>query len=644
MKGHFADGCFETAVLFSFIEGRGNFFICGNNHIFVSGVKFIVMENVKGIPYGLSDFVQLRRGGYYFVDKSGFIRDVENSPVNFFFLRPRRFGKSLFLSMLESYYDIALKDNFDELFSGLSIHDNPTPLRNSFLILHLDLSKISGGKEDFKKNFTDQCRNVFDDFCAKYSQLLPDDTKRRLDSITSASQMLDFLCFAATRSGYGIYLFIDEYDNYTNALLSGDEDKVLLYQALTHGDGELRSFFTMIKARSGSSIRRMFITGVSPVSMDDLTSGFNIGLDHTLERRFNSMAGFSEDEVKRMFDYYSRHFLFNHTVEELLDVMRPWYDNYRFYVNGREEPSLYNSDMVLFFLDRYISSDCEIPSSMVDKNVRTDYAKLEMLIRKDPEASPSDELDFDTGNDRMSLERKRSTLAKIASEGYAFGHIADSFPASEIGRPENFRSLLFYLGMLTVSDFVEGRPKLAIPNNVVREQMYGYLIRMMDRMGAALDDSRLDELLHEMAYRGDWRPVFDYISSSLKEMSSQRDVQKGEYYVHGFMAGCLLKNAYYWAFTDKDMGAAHGYSDIFMEPRFVSNPDIRHSYLVELKYAPAGSSEERIASLETDALSQMRRYLSSPEVLRRMGKTAVHGVCVVFNGFNMVRCFEVQSN
>ncbi|MEY8724043.1 AAA family ATPase, partial [Bacteroides stercorirosoris] len=230
------------------------------------------------------------------------------------------------------------------------------------------------------------------------------------------------------------------------------------YTDETHKTGYLRAFFNTVKSGTDSSIERCFITGVSPVTMDDLTSGFNIGTNYSLSSEFNEMMGFTEDEVRQMLAYYSTTCHFNHSIDEIIEIMKPWYDNYCFAPESYDTTTMYNSNMVLYFVKNYILYG-KVPRDMIEDNIRIDYEKLRMLIRKDKEFS-----------------HDASIIQTLVSQGYIAGELKRGFPAVSIVDPDNFISLLYYFGMLTVSGTHEGKTKLTIPNQVVREQLYTYLL------------------------------------------------------------------------------------------------------------------------------------------------------------------------
>ena len=343
-----------------------------------------VSSERKLLPYGMMNFADIRLDNYYYVDKTSFIPVIEQSDRFFFFIRPRRFGKSLTLNMLQHYYDVHTRDKFDALFGDLYIGKHPTRDRNSYLVLYLNFSGISGELHNYRQGLDAHCNTSFDYFCDIYAEYLPKGIKEVLNEKAGAVEQLDYLYHQCELAGQQIYLFIDEYDHFTNAILS-DAESIHRYTEETHKEGYLRAFFNRVKAGTYSSIKRCFITGVSPVTMDDLTSGFNIGTNYSLTPKFNAMMGFTEDEVREMLTYYSTKAPFHHTVDELIELMKPWYDNYCFAQECYDQPTLYNSNMVLYFVKNYIDNNGKAPRNMIESNIRIDYEKLRMLIRKDKE-------------------------------------------------------------------------------------------------------------------------------------------------------------------------------------------------------------------------------------------------------------------
>ena len=581
--------------------------------------KYIAPDR-KRIPYGMMNFAVIRRDDCYYVDKTRFIPMIEEADKFFFFIRPRRFGKSLTINMLQHYYDILAKDKFEALFGDLYIGKHPTRDRNSYLVLYLNFSGIVGELHNYRKGLDAHCQTMFDYFCDIYADYLPKGIKEELDKKEGAVEQFEYLFTECNKTNQRIYLFIDEYDHFTNAILS-DIESLHRYTDETHGEGYLRAFFNKIKAGTYSSIERCFITGVSPVTMDDLTSGFNIGTNYSLTPEFNEMIGFTEEEVRQMLTYYSTTSPFNHSVDELIEIMKPWYDNYCFAEECYGEITMYNSNMVLYFVKNYIQRG-KAPREMVEDNIRIDYEKLRMLIRKDKE-----------------FAHDASIIQTLVSEGYVTGELKKGFPAVNITNPDNFVSLLYYFGMLTISGTYEGRTKLTIPNQVVREQIYTYLLSTYNEAELNFSSYEKNELASGLAYRGDWKAYFGYIADCLKRYTSQRDKQKGEFFVHGFTLAMTAQNRFYRPISEQDTQA--GYVDIFLCPLLDIYSDMKHSYIVELKYAKYKDPESRVEELRQEAIAQANRYADTDTVKRAVGTTQLHKIVVVYKGMDMPVCEEI---
>ena len=580
-----------------------------------------VSSDRKLLPYGMMNFEDIRLDNYYYVDKTSFIPLIEQSDRFFFFIRPRRFGKSLTLNMLQHYYDVRTKDKFDSLFGDLYIGKHPTKDRNSYLVIKLNFSGITGELHNYRKSLDEHCRIVFDYFCDVYADYLPEGIKEKMAEKDGAVSQFEYLFTECARVNQKIYLFIDEYDHFTNTILS-DVDSLNRYTDETHKGGYLRAFFNKIKSGTDSSIKRCFITGVSPVTMDDLTSGFNIGTNYSLSPRFNEMMGFTEDEVRKMLTYYSTTSHFSHTVDELIELMKPWYDNYCFAQESYGRTTMYNSNMVLYFVKNYIEYNGETPKDMIEDNIRIDYEKLRMLIRKDKE-----------------FAHDASIIQTLVSQGYITGELKKGFPAASIIDPDNFVSLLYYFGMLTISGTHEGKCKLTIPNQVVREQLYTYLLNTYNDANLSFSSYEKNELSSALAYRGTWKTYFDYIADCLKRYASQRDKQKGESFVHGFTLAMTAQNRFYRPISEAD--TQEGYADIFLSPLLDIYPDMKHSYVIELKYAKYKDPENRVEELRLEGIAQTNRYADTDTVKNAIGTTQLHKIVVVYKGMEMRVCEEV---
>ena len=575
----------------------------------------------KRIPYGMQNFEDVIKEDCYYVDKTSFIEQIEESNMYFLFIRPRRFGKTLTLSMLENYYDINKKDKFDEIFGKLYIGQNPTPEHNTYLIIRLNFAEVAAGLDDYKDGLDNHCSLVFNFFCDIYAHILPAGTKAGLQQEPDAVSKLRFLCQKCQEVGKKIYLFIDEYDYFTNMILA-HEEHLMRYRNQTHGEGYLRQFFNTIKGTAGNTLGRVFVTGVSPVTMDDLTSGFNIGTNYSLSSDFNEMAGFTEEEVREMLDYYGSVLPFNHTTDELIKVMKPWYDNYCFAEERYGETTMYNSMMVLYFVDNYIGYEYQITKKMVEPNIRIDYDKLRMLIRHDKE-----------------FAHDASIIQQLVTQGFVIGTLNENFPAERINDPDNFLSLLFYFGMVTIDGTYKGETKFIIPNEVVRDQMYTYLLDTYKENDLVYDRYSKGKLESKLAYDGQFKPYFEYIADCLKKYSSQRDKQKGEAFVHGFTLAMTSQNKFYRPISELDNDG--GYADIFLSPLCDIYKDMVDSYIIELKYSKSQTTDEQVKKLFEEASAQISRYADSDMVREAVKTTKLHKLVVIYRGAEMVVCEEI---
>mgnify|MGYP001317636481 CR=1 FL=1 len=580
-----------------------------------------VLSDRKLLPYGMMNFEDIRLDNYYYVDKTAFIPLIEQSDRFFFFIRPRRFGKSLTLNMLQHYYDIRTKDKFDALFGDLYIGKHPTKDRNSYLVIKLNFSGISGDLHSYRKGLDEHCKIVFDYFCDVYADYLPEGIKEKMNEKDGAVSQFEYLFTECARVNQKIYLFIDEYDHFTNTILS-DVDSMNRYTDETHKEGYLRAFFNKIKSGTDSSIKRCFITGVSPVTMDDLTSGFNIGWNISTDHQFNMMLGFSETDVREMIQYYkdAGQLPGNTNIDAMIEEMRPWYDNYCFAEESLErDPKMFNCDMVFYYLRHYMTLG-KSPKEMIDPNTRTDYNKMKKLIRLD-------KLD---GN-------RKGVLRKITEDGQIVTTLTTTFPATDITKPEIFPSLLFYYGMLTITATRGNYLVLSIPNNNVRKQYYEFLLEeYQDNRHINLNDLGL--MYYEMAYDGHWRETLEFIAHAYKENSSVRNAIEGERNLQGFFTAYLSTNAYYLIAPEVELN--HGYCDLFLMPDLIRY-DVKHSYIIELKYLSVKDSEAKAEAQWQEAVEQIKGYAVGPKVRQMVHATELHCIVMQFRGWELERMEEV---
>ena len=576
----------------------------------------------KKIPYGLTDYLRIVTEDYYYVDKTRYIEDLEKTAAFLFLIRPRRFGKSLFLNMLYCYYDVRYADKFDELFGNQYIGKHPTSEQGKYLVLYFNFSAVRGTGEALEENFNMYAKIQMEAFADQYASYFEPGFSQGIRELKSAASQLNYIGKRAGMLGLSIYLLIDEYDNFTNTILSSEGNNV--YRALTHDSGFYRGFFNIVKAITTgpeAPVKRMFITGVSPVTLDDVTSGFNIGTNITTKRNFNDMVGFSESELQDMLSYYQKEEMLADPIDEIVRMMKPWYDNYCFSTEALDKPSMYNSDMVLYFMNRYLLN-MRIPNTMLDANIRTDYNKLRHLIRVD-----------------KTFGENASVVQEIVEKGATSGIIADSFPAENIIKTEYFKSLLYYYGMLTINGTRGPMNILSIPNQTVREQLYGYMIDIYkDSSGLNLEVEKLNILMYEMAYEGDWNPYFEYIVERLNNQSSIREFIEGEAHVKAFILAYLGLNSYYIARPEYESNK--GYADIFLHPRLMQLPDMAYSYCIEVKYAKRDASDAEIKKLLSDAKTQLKQYAASEWIRHDKGTTELKCIALVFQGWKLVKVEE----
>lgn len=580
------------------------------------------MNQVKGIPYGISDFNRMRNENFYFVDKTMYLPLIENMPSYLFLIRPRRFGKSLFLSMMRTYYDILQRDNFDKYFSDLWIGSHPTEQHNSYQILYFDFSKAgcSLPGANLMSSFNEYCSIIINQFAHEYASFYDEDFKEAIENIVSAKAKLSYIEVKAKEKGYPLYLIVDEYDNFTNVILSEHGQK--MFHDLTHASGFYREYFKQFKGM----FDRIFMMGVSPVTLDDLSSGYNIDWNISTDPRFNSMMGFSETEVRNMFNYYLKNGLLTDNVESMISEMKPWYNNYCFARMSLDNDRVFNCDMTLYYLRSQVDFHCP-PDEMVDKNIRTDYSKLKMLAR----------IDHDTTYEGSRM----STIEEIAAKGEILVDLHTSFPAERVTDMDNFRSLLYYYGLLTMCGTRGDRLKMCIPNNCVREQYLGFL-RDYYQQAHTLNLSHLKDLIDDFAFDGHWKPFFETIARAYRENSSIRDAIEGERNLQGFLKAYLAIASYYLVEPELEMN--YGYCDFFLLPDKKRYPDVEHSYILELKYAPRTATD---AELEVQAEEGRRQLLQYGEdkVARKIAiGTTLHRILLQFRGWDMVKCEEIYSD
>ncbi len=452
-------------------------------------------------PYGIADFRRIRREGMVYVDRTAYIRDLEMLGSILVFLRPRRFGKSLWLRTLATYYDLRYADAFDEIFGGLDIasgEQGPTPLRNRYFVLLWNFSRITprGGVELIARSLRDHVRTRAEAFVSDYREHLD----VSVDTDGDASTILDRLLTAVRRTPYKLYLLIDEYDNFVNEVMVED---VETYKALFEADGPYKELMKLVKdSTEGLGLERVFVTGVSPVALNDLTSGFNTATDVSLEPELAALCGFRQPEVRDLLTLTARdRGLSEAAMQEAAGVMETWYNGYRF--SSEIDSLVYNPTNVLYFLDR-LHRRGKAPPRLHDANLRTDQAKLAFLARTTAGTGVIEELTEGTGEIRIP------ELLDTFSLGDLTAQLSED--------PDAVASFLYYMGLLTLT----GEPgRLRIPNLVVKKLLLDRLLEIF--LTAPGESSEARRAALRFFTDGELRPLLDFFQEKLFPILSNRD-------------------------------------------------------------------------------------------------------------------------
>ena len=586
-------------------------------------------QQVKLVPYGVADFATVIEQNLYYVDKTMFIPELEKQPRNLFFIRPRRFGKSIFLSMLYSYYDCTQSHKFQSLFGNLWIGQHPTPLQGKYQVLFLDFSQITGNIDKLETKFNSYLSINLDAFVRQYSEYYQAEMEEILAQ-EDFEEKMELIFKAAKAHQYHLYLIIDEYDNFTNVILNERGENV--YHAITHADGFYRDVFKKFKG----NFERIFMMGVSPVTLDDVTSGFNIGWNISIKPEFDEMLGFSTTDVVEMFTYYKEHGSIpaDSDIDAIVNDMKPWYDNYCFAEEAlKKKTRMFNCDMVLYYLRNYMDNGCS-PRQMIDPNTRTDYGKMKKLLQFD----------------KLDGERK-GIIRKIAEEEQIVTQLYESFSAYQIPKAEIFPSLLFYYGMLTIKGTRGSKLILGIPNNNVRKQYYGYLEEEYQAK-AYVDVNQLTDYYYDMAYDGKWEEGLRFMADAYAKVSSVRDGIETERNLQGFFMAYLNLNDYY--ITAPELELNHGYCDFFLLPDLTHYAS-QHSYILELKvlskkdfsaivegeFTEDGKPMTKAEKQWREAVEQIHRYAEAPRVEALRQGTKLHLIIMQFEGWELKRMEEV---
>ena len=575
------------------------------------------------IPYGVKDFKRIRLEDFYYIDKTEFIRKMEERANFLFFVRPRRFGKSLLCETLRCYYDVAEKENFQRLFGDLAIGKNPTKNANKYFVLVFDFSQVNASHgATWSERFEDYLSTQLDGFIAQHKDVLKDE--ELVQSVylkPGAAAKFSALVTVAHKRGLGIYVIVDEYDNFTNEIVSKSEGKTF-YKEITHGTGFYRGWFKKFKG----TCDRIFMTGVSPVTMDDLTSGFNIATNITQSQKFNAMVGFTEEEVHKLFEDFHGVEMFTGPIEAHLAAVKEWYDNYCFSKQCVEKETLYNCDMVLYYLAELVSSG-NPPERLVDDNIRSDWSKLSAILIAQRHA--------ETVGGVLPLTEE------LADKGEVSFPLVNSFPVEDIIKEENFKSLYYYYGIITMARVYYGDLQFRVPNECVRRQIFTYMRDEYAKRPNAVDTSEFIQKFNAFAWRGEWREFLTYLAEKYRDNGSPRDGIGGEARINGYLRAYLTMKSVYM--VKPELSHPCGYSDYALFPnRMLPEGYIpEQSYIIEMKHSKADAPDSEIAAKHEEAMAQLKLYAADPNLAALAGGTPVHFICYEFKGRDLIRLEEV---
>ena len=536
--------------------------------------------NLK-MPYGISNYEKIVNDGYYYVDKTMYIEKLENLPeTNIMFLRPRKFGKTLFTSVLENYYDKNKIDSFEKLYGNTYIGKNTTKLKNSYCILRFNFSGIDTSTEEatirgFKKEVASSIEVFINRYNLEFHVNKEDEAENILDNL--------FKSFYIQKPQDKIYVIIDEYDHFANELLGFNPEQ---FRGLVSKNGKVRKWYEILKKGTETVVDRIFITGVAPITLDSLTSGFNIGTDITQDEEFNEMIGFTEEELKEI--------LKNQEIslkeqEKIIPIMKENYDGYKFCLKAKNQ--IYNSNMCLYFLSRYIRLG-EIPDKLIDTNIASDYSKIGKM------------LDLCKGENRLEILRKTVQGEPIVNT------IVEKFnPAIEFTENDMI-SMLYYLGYLTISGELVGIPELTIPNKVMKEIYADYFMQMMDKEAEfRIDNNANQEILIQLAQEGRIDKIVEILKIYLNNLSNRDLIKFDEKYIK-LIFYCIAMNIKAYS-TKSEMEVNRNYPDILLVPRDSSKG--YKAVMVEFKYIKKGEVA-KLEDKQKEAREQIERYSSFEDI------------------------------
>ncbi len=543
------------------------------------------------IAYGESDFGALIRNNYFYQDRTEFITKLENYGGKYqLFLRPRRFGKSLTTSMLAYYYGVQYKNEFETLFGKLYIGKHPTPFANQYMILHFDFSGIDtqaagATEEGFFAAVLRGVRNFFAAYQTAFSAAQQDTI---VSKKTPALMIQDFFtCHVENHLRHKIYVLIDEYDHFGNELVSFNFQ---LFSKSVGQNGFVRKFYEQLKSATNfSTVERIFITGVSPLTMDSMTSGFNIATNLTLVPWFHDMMGFKESEVRDILKQID--VPINH-LEQVTQDIKLWYDGYLFDENSTH---LYNPNMVLYFALAYQQTKA-YPKILLDANIASDYVKIRNL--------------FDI---QHSAEEFQTILYALTEGGGVDSRLVPMFSLERRFNGEDLVSLLFYMGFLTIRHEILGSYYFAFPNYVIQKLYHSYFLEIIAQQTTLpIDNRTLDTAIRNIAISGDPKIFFEQVEKVILRMSPVDAAHFNENSLKAIVISLLHQQSFYYLHTEYE--TEWKFMDIFLEP--ITGYKVNFEVALELKFIKK-AGKIALNTLFKNAAMQLNDYLNTEKFKHR---------------------------
>ena len=570
------------------------------------------------IPYGISNFGMIRskKDNYLYIDKTRFIREVEKTKY-LLHLRPRRFGKSLFLSMLDSYYDVASTESFDKLFSGLYIYDNPTETRNSYYILRFNFSGIQNVKpDDLEEGFVRKVKEGVDAFVKRYELNI------ELNKTFTAAGILGSLLnkFSSLKLNHKIYILIDEYDHFTNSLLSGNGAEFL---SILKRGGFVRSFYEVIKENAElGTVERLFMTGVMSITLDSMTSGFNIATNITTHPDFADMMGFTSEEVKDILDLpFSKldqtqeaTILTTDEQNEVYEIFRDNYNGYLFSSRGLNK--VFNSTLVMYYLQNYLPKK-HSPESLVDTNLNQSSSTIESIVGL------------------KNRESNYKIIENIVNDKIVRATIQPFIDIDKKFDKNDLVTLLFNIGLLTIKE-PGFAVRFEIPNKIIESIYLQYLGDLLQKKNNyKVDLSRQETALEEIGEYGKIDSLTALVSEFLLHTSPRNAIGFDEKHIKQIYKILLTFTNQFIVYDE--FPSLQGFNDILILK--APNSYAKYEVIIELKYIKKGDATEvKIEKELASGIDQIHDYMKDERLANREN---FKKFVVVFVGFEPVRLVEL---